>query len=58
MIGVILAAGLGSRLIPITSSKPKCLTKINNKTILDWQIEACLEAGVEELIIAFEIHQS
>ncbi|MCD6046820.1 MAG: family hydrolase [Gammaproteobacteria bacterium] len=51
MIGVILAAGLGSRLIPITYTKPKCLTKINGKTILDWQIDAYLEAGIDELII-------
>lgn len=37
---IILAAGVGSRLRPLTDSKPKCLVKINGKSILQHQIDA------------------
>ncbi len=32
---LLLAAGTGSRLYPITKSSPKCLTLVNNKSILE-----------------------
>jgi HAD superfamily hydrolase (TIGR01450 family) len=51
MIGVILAAGIGSRLRPLTSNKPKCLVKTANKPIIEYQIDAYIKAGIEELII-------
>lgn len=51
MIGVILAAGVGSRLRPLTSGKPKCLVKVAGKPILQYQIDAYVKAGIEELII-------
>lgn len=51
MIGVILAAGVGSRLRPITNNKPKCLVSVAGKPILQFQIDAYIEAGISELII-------
>lgn len=51
MIGVILAAGVGSRLRPMTNNKPKCLVTTAGKTILQYQIDAYREAGIEQLII-------
>jgi len=48
MKAVILAAGIGSRLNPITNDKPKALVKVCGKPILDYQIEAYLEAGLKE----------
>ncbi|MDN6871697.1 HAD-IIA family hydrolase [Pseudomonas citronellolis] len=51
MIGVILAAGVGSRLRPMTNSKPKCLVSTAGKPILQYQIDAYIEAGVRHLII-------
>ena len=33
---IVLASGLGSRLREINQNRPKCLLKINNKTILDY----------------------
>ncbi len=50
-IGVILAAGIGSRLRPLTVTRPKCLVKVCNRTILDYQLEAYRRAGVRELVI-------
>lgn len=46
---VLLSAGQGRRLSPLTDEKPKCLLSISGKTLLEWQlqaIEAChLETG-------------
>ena len=49
-IGIILAAGSGSRISSIIKL-PKCLIKVNHKSILDYQIESFLHAGVKEVII-------
>lgn len=50
-VGVILAAGVGSRLRPMTNTVPKCMVKIAGKSILEYQINAYRLAGVRELII-------
>ena len=39
MKAVILAAGVGTRLKPITNNTPKCLVKVSNEPILQYQIE-------------------
>ena len=36
---VILSAGIGSRLKPLTNEKPKCLVEVANKPILGHQID-------------------
>jgi choline kinase len=56
MIGVILAAGVGSRLRPMTNDKPKCLVKTANKEILQYQLDSYIEAGIKELylIVGYE----
>ncbi|AXX61078.1 HAD-IIA family hydrolase [Vibrio vulnificus] len=51
MIGVILAAGVGSRLRPMTNDKPKCLVTTAGKTILQYQLDTYKEAGIKKLII-------
>lgn len=51
MRAVILAAGLGTRLRPITDSKPKCLVKAAGKPILQHQIDAYLAAGVDQILV-------
>jgi HAD superfamily hydrolase (TIGR01450 family) len=50
-IGVILAAGLGSRLRPLTNKIPKCLIKTAGKEILQYQIDSYVKAGIKKLII-------
>lgn len=51
MIGVILAAGVGSRLRPITEKKPKCLVKVAGKPLLEYQLDAYRAAGINEVIV-------
>lgn len=48
---VILAAGKGSRLYPVTKQLPKCLVQIGGKPILHHMIDCLIENGFEELII-------
>ena len=48
---VFLAAGFGSRLVPITLNTPKPLVRVNGKRIIDGLIDACLNAGVQEIYI-------
>lgn len=48
---VILSAGQGSRLLPLTKDKPKCLLEIGDQTMLGWQIEALRAAGVAEIAV-------
>lgn len=51
MKALILAAGVGSRLRPITSTKPKCLVQVAGQSILAHQIHAYAAAGVSEIVI-------
>jgi len=48
---VILAAGEGSRMRPLTCTRPKVMLPIANKPILEHLLLACAEAGVKEFII-------
>lgn len=51
MIGVILAAGMGTRLMPLTKEIPKALLKINETTLLERMIENCINAGMKKFIV-------
>jgi len=48
---VFMAAGFGSRLMPITVNTPKPLVRVNGKRIIDGLIDACLAAGIREIYI-------
>lgn len=48
---IFIAAGFGSRLVPITLNTPKPLVRVKGKRIMDGLIDACLEAGIEEIYI-------
>lgn len=48
---IFLAAGLGNRLLPLTNITPKPLIKIHGKSIIESGIEACMSAGIDEIII-------
>ncbi len=49
MKAIILAAGRGSRMGDMTAEQPKCLTQIKGVTLLDRQLAALREAGVDEI---------
>ncbi len=48
---IIVAAGLGSRLNPLTNDKPKGLLKIKGKSILERQLEILRQCGVRDISI-------
>lgn len=48
---VFLAAGFGSRLVPITFNTPKPLVRVHGKRIIDSLLDACLAAGIEEIYL-------
>ena len=47
---VIPLAGLGTRLLPLTSVLPKELLPINGKPGLEYILDECIDAGVSEFI--------
>ena len=48
---IFIAAGFGTRLVPITFNTPKPLVRVHGVRIIDRLIDACLAAGINEIII-------
>lgn len=51
MKAMIFAAGLGTRLRPLTDNMPKALVPLGGKTLLQYQIEKLRDAGIRDIII-------
>jgi mannose-1-phosphate guanylyltransferase len=51
MRALLLAAGLGTRLRPLTDTVPKCLVEINARPLLDYWIDLLSNAGVSDILI-------
>ncbi|MGH6931047.1 MAG: NTP transferase domain-containing protein [Dongiaceae bacterium] len=51
MKAVILSAGQGSRLLPLTADRPKCLLPLDGKTLIEWQIAILRQCGVSEIVV-------
>ena len=51
MKAMIFAAGLGTRLKPLTDTLPKALVPIAGKTLLQWQIERLKAAGISDIVV-------
>jgi mannose-1-phosphate guanylyltransferase len=51
MRALLLAAGMGQRLRPITETTPKCLVPVHGRALLDYWLELLFAAGVERALI-------
>lgn len=51
MRALLLAAGLGSRLLPMTLATPKCLVTIDGRPLLDYWLELLFGADIERVLI-------
>ena len=49
--GLIFAAGLGTRLKPLTDRMPKALVPLAGKPLLQWQVEKLRDAGITDVIV-------
>ena len=48
---IILSAGQGSRLLPLTRDLPKCMIPFSGKTLIEWQIDALIRNGIDEITV-------
>ena len=51
MNAIILAAGRGERMRPLTDTTPKPLLKVRGKPLIEWHIEALVNSGVRQIVI-------
>ncbi|MBP0491239.1 NTP transferase domain-containing protein [Pararoseomonas indoligenes] len=56
MKAIVLCAGQGKRLLPLTERAPKCLLRVGDRSILEWQLRGLSAAGITEatLVTGFE----
>ena len=48
---IVIAAGFGSRMVPITLNTPKPLVRVKGKRIVETVLDAIVEAGIEEIFL-------
>ena len=51
MKAVILSAGQGKRLLPLTAERPKCILPIKGQTLVEWQIEELTQCGIDQVVV-------
>lgn len=48
---IILSAGQGKRLLPLTAQRPKCLLSLGGRTVLEWQVAALAANGIGDVVV-------
>lgn len=48
---LIIGAGQGKRLLPLTEVEPKALLEVGGKSLLEWQIESLIACGVDDIVV-------
>ena len=48
---IVLSAGQGKRLLPLTETRPKCLVELSGRTLLAWQLHHLNEVGLREVVV-------
>lgn len=51
MKAIVLAAGRGERMRPLTDTTPKPLLRVRGKPLIDWHLEALARGGVREVVV-------
>lgn len=51
MKAMVFAAGLGTRLYPLTKDRPKALVEIQGKTLLERVIQRIIDAGITDIVV-------
>jgi L-glutamine-phosphate cytidylyltransferase len=51
MKAIILSAGQGKRLLPLTAERPKCAVTIHGQSMVEWQIDELIKCGVEDICV-------
>jgi choline kinase len=47
---LIIGAGQGRRLLPLTEEEPKALLNIGGKSLLEWQVDSLIDCGVDDIV--------
>lgn len=53
---IILSAGQGKRLLPLTEQRPKCLLSLGGRTLLEWQIATLAANHIREVVVVTGFH--
>lgn len=48
---IILAAGQGTRLRPLTNEIPKCMIEVNRKPMISWQLDTLKSVGINNIVV-------
>ena len=51
MKAIILSAGQGKRLMPLTADRPKCILPIMGQTLIEWQIDELAKCGIDQVTV-------